>query len=81
MDAQLSSDDILRMTRGTSRRPRTRRQLRQRPATIAAMIAGGLPTRVYYVSLGGFDTHANEKGRHDQLMQQFAQASARSGRT
>ena len=37
------------------------------------MIAGGLPTRVYYVSLGGFDTHANEKGRHDQLMQQFAQ--------
>jgi len=41
--------------------------------TIAAMIAGGLPTRVYYVSLTGFDTHANEKGRHDQLMQQFAQ--------
>jgi uncharacterized protein (DUF1501 family) len=37
------------------------------------MIAGGLPTRVYYVSLGGFDTHANEKGRHDQLMQQLAQ--------
>ena len=34
--------------------------------------AGGLPTRVYYVSLGGFDTHANERGRHDQLMQQFA---------
>jgi uncharacterized protein (DUF1501 family) len=41
--------------------------------TIAAMIAGGLPTRVYYVSLGGFDTHAGERGRHDQLMQQFAQ--------
>ena len=74
MDAQLSSDDILRMT-----------ARHQPPAaypggsfgnglrTIAAMIAGGLPTRVYYVSLGGFDTHANEKGRHDQLMQQFAQ--------
>src|SRR5436190_8204600 len=74
MDAQLSSDDILRMT-----------ARHQPPAaypggsfgnglrTIAAMIAGGLPTRVYYVSLGGFDTHANEKGRHDQLMQQLAQ--------
>lgn len=74
MDAQLSSDDILRMTNS-----------HQPPAaypgggfgnglrTIAAMIAGGLPTRVYYVSLGGFDTHANERGRHDQLMQQFAQ--------
>lgn len=74
MDAQLSSDDILRMTR------------RHQPAaqypggsfgnglrTIAAMIAGGLPTRVYYVSLGGFDTHANERGRHDQLMSQLAQ--------
>ena len=36
------------------------------------MIAGGLPTRVYYVSLGGFDTHANERGRHDNLMQQLA---------
>jgi uncharacterized protein (DUF1501 family) len=28
---------------------------------------------VYYVSLGGFDTHAGERGRHDQLMQQLAQ--------
>ena len=37
------------------------------------MIAGGLPTRVYYVSLGGFDTHQNQKGRHEQLMQQLAQ--------
>ena len=74
MDAQLSSDDILRMTQrhsppaqypnggfGTGLR------------TIAAMIAGGLPTRVYYVSLGGFDTHAGERGRHDNLMQQFSQ--------
>jgi uncharacterized protein (DUF1501 family) len=37
------------------------------------MIRGGLPTRVYYVSLGGFDTHAGQAGRHDQLMNQFAQ--------
>src|SRR5690606_2460748 len=41
--------------------------------TVAAMIKGEMPTRVYYVSLGGFDTHANQAGRHDQLMQQFAQ--------
>jgi len=41
--------------------------------TIAAMIAGGLSTRVYYVSLGGFDTHANQKNRHEQLLDQFAQ--------
>ncbi|HEX8342571.1 MAG TPA: DUF1501 domain-containing protein [Tepidisphaeraceae bacterium] len=41
--------------------------------TIAAMIRGGLPTRVYYVSLGGFDTHANQAGRHDRLMAELAQ--------
>jgi uncharacterized protein (DUF1501 family) len=36
---------------------------------VAQMIAGGLKTRVYYVSMGGFDTHANEKQAHDRLMQ------------
>jgi uncharacterized protein (DUF1501 family) len=74
MDAQLSSDDILRMTqRHTSPAQYPTNQFGAGLKTIAAMIAGGLPTRVYYVSLGGFDTHANERGRHDQLMQQFAQ--------
>ncbi len=29
------------------------------------MIAGGLPTRVYYVSQGGYDTHTNETPTHD----------------
>jgi uncharacterized protein (DUF1501 family) len=74
MDAQLSSDRILKVTKahnpvginypggnfGNGLR------------TIAAMIRGGLPTRVYYVSLGGFDTHANQLGRHERLMQEFA---------
>ena len=74
MDAQVSSDDILRMTR-------THQTAAQYPGnefgtglrTIAAMIEGGLPTRVYYVSLGGFDTHAGERNRHDTLMTQLAQ--------
>jgi uncharacterized protein (DUF1501 family) len=74
MDAQVSSDDILRMTRN-------HQPAAQYPGgeygnglrTIAAMIGGGLSTRVYYVSLGGFDTHAGQRGRHDQLMTQFAQ--------
>ena len=35
---------------------------------VAAMIAGGLKTRVYYVSLGGFDTHSGQRNRHDRLM-------------
>lgn len=73
MDAQLSSADILRMSRGhqpSANYPQS--EFGQGLRTVAAMIKGGLPTRVYYVTLGGFDTHAGERGRHDQLMQQLA---------
>ena len=41
------------------------------------MIRAGLETRVYYVTLGGFDTHAGQggaNGRHANLMNQFASA-------
>ncbi len=40
--------------------------------TIAKMIGGGLPTRIYYVTLGGFDTHANQAGSHDNLLQRLS---------
>src|SRR5205807_9909204 len=73
MDAQLSSDQILKITREYQTKeeyPGGEFGLGLR--TIAAMIRGGLPARVYYVSLGGFDTHANQRGRHDNLMRQFA---------
>ncbi|HZQ36419.1 MAG TPA: DUF1501 domain-containing protein [Dehalococcoidia bacterium] len=74
MDAQLSSEEILRITRGHSGpTPYPTNEFGNGLKTIAAMIAGGLPTRVYYVSLGGFDTHANQLNRHDQLMTQLAQ--------
>jgi uncharacterized protein (DUF1501 family) len=74
MDAQVSSDDIIRMTKNHS--PAANypgSEFGNGLQTIAAMIAGGLPTRVYYASLTGFDTHANQKPRHDQLMTQLAQ--------
>ncbi|HSV16539.1 MAG TPA: DUF1501 domain-containing protein, partial [Tepidisphaeraceae bacterium] len=73
MDAQVSSDDIIRMTqahRGASGYPGG--EFGNAMQTIAAMIAGGLQTRVYYATLTGFDTHANQKPRHDQLMTQLA---------
>ena len=72
MDAQVSSDEILRLS-GThapaSKYPQS--ELGQRLQTVAAMIAGNLPTRVYYVSMGGFDTHAQQQPRHDRLMEQL----------
>src|SRR6266487_561715 len=39
---------------------------------LAEAIVAGLGLRVGYVTLGGFDTHANEKAVHDQLMQTLA---------
>jgi uncharacterized protein (DUF1501 family) len=73
MDAQASSEQIDKLIQ--SHRPVGKypngsfgRDLQ----TVAAMIGGGLATRVYYVSLGGFDTHAGEKGRHDRLMKELA---------
>lgn len=41
-------------------------------ATVAAMIAGGLDTRLYYVRQGGYDTHSGQRGRHDRLMVELA---------
>lgn len=74
MDAQLSSNRILKILhefQSTEAYPPG--EFGQGLRTVAAMIRGELPTRVYYVSLGGFDTHAGERARHDNLMKQFAQ--------
>ena len=35
---------------------------------VAALIAGGLSTRVYFVSLGSFDTHVNQLGWQEALL-------------
>ncbi len=36
--------------------------------SVAALVAANLPTRVYFVSLTGFDTHANQANRHRELL-------------
>lgn len=41
-------------------------------AIVARMIKGNLGTKVYMVSLGGFDTHGNQIDRHDELMDSIA---------
>lgn len=42
--------------------------------TIARLIDAGLPTNVYYVSLDGFDTHANQPGQHERLITDFSRS-------
>src|SRR5438309_3997671 len=69
LDAQLSSDTILAITRKyKTNMPYPQSPLGASLNLIGRMIAGGLPTRVYYASQGGFDTHAGQIGSHDRLM-------------
>jgi uncharacterized protein (DUF1501 family) len=69
LDAQLSSDKILSIARKyKSNVPYPPGPLGASFNLIARMIAGGLPTRVYYASQGGFDTHAGQIGSHERLL-------------
>lgn len=43
---------------------------------VAALIAAGLPTRVYFVTLGGFDTHSGQLGPHANLLTQLSEGLA-----
>jgi uncharacterized protein (DUF1501 family) len=36
---------------------------------VATCVEGGVPTRVYIVQLGGFDTHADERGTQQRQLQ------------
>ncbi len=51
-------------------------QFSQTLKLVAQMIAAEVPTRVFYVSLGGFDTHAAQKRRHLALLQEFSEGLA-----
>jgi uncharacterized protein (DUF1501 family) len=41
--------------------------------TVSRFICSGLKTRVYYVSLSGFDTHVNQNQQQGRLLQQYAE--------
>lgn len=74
LDAQLVSDRIRgAVAKGTiTNFPDG--QLANQLRMVASMIRAGLPTRVYYVGLGGFDTHSGQLGRHANLLREFASA-------
>ncbi|MDX6767277.1 MAG: DUF1501 domain-containing protein [Candidatus Methylacidiphilales bacterium] len=75
LDAEVSSQDIQRIVSAhKSATPYPSSRLGEDLKLIAQLIAGGLPTRIYYANLGGFDTHANQKPAHDRLMKEFSEA-------
>lgn len=69
LDAEVSSDKIQAITRKVENQavyPAS--QLGNSLKLVAKLIAGGLPTRVFYVSQGGYDTHVNQVGQHQRLL-------------
>jgi uncharacterized protein (DUF1501 family) len=78
LEAQVSSEKVSAVAKkagsaGASAYPAGNR-LAQSLQLVSRMIAGGLPSRVYYVSHGGFDTHNNqggERGTHQNLLRQL----------
>lgn len=77
LDAQISSDKILSIARRSkSAVPYPHGQLANSLSLIARMIGGGLTTRVYYASQGGFDTHAGQEHAHEHLMTELNDALA-----
>src|SRR2546423_361583 len=75
LDAQISSDKIREIARKSrSTVPYPHNQLANSLSLIARMIGGGLTTRVYYASQGGFDTHAGQVNAHERLMTELNDA-------
>lgn len=72
LDAQVSSDKILAVSKKAENRASyPASQLANSLKLVARLIAGGLPTRIYYVSQGGYDTHTNQIGAQDRLLHEM----------
>ena len=74
MDAQVASDTIRKAVAATPLVTYPNSGVARDLQMVAKMIRAGLKTRVYYVSHGGFDTHAGQggaQGRHAQLLTQW----------
>ena len=75
MDARVSSAKILEL----AAKHKTKVAYEGTPIArslnmVSRLIAGGMPTRVYYVSHGGFDTHNQQVNSHDRLLGQLDRA-------
>jgi len=76
LDAQLSSDkvrDIAARVQNQAVYPGS--VLGNSLKLVAKLIGGGLPTRVYYVSQGGYDTHTNQLGTQQRLLQDLGDST------
>ncbi len=69
LDAEVSSEKIRAISgRVQNQASYPASQLGNALKLVARLIGGGLPTRVFYVSQGGYDTHTNQTGNHERLL-------------
>jgi uncharacterized protein (DUF1501 family) len=76
LDAQMSSDKIRAIAAKVQNQavyPGS--QLGNSLKLVAKLIGGGLPTRVYYVSQGGYDTHTNQINAQTRLLQDLGDST------
>jgi uncharacterized protein (DUF1501 family) len=72
MDAEVSSDKIRAIAGNVKNQavyPRS--GLANDLSLVARLIAGGLSTRVFYVSQGGYDTHFQQRNSHDARLKEL----------
>ncbi|NBR71439.1 MAG: DUF1501 domain-containing protein, partial [Proteobacteria bacterium] len=77
MDAKVSQQEISKASaKAKNAVPYPGSRLGQNFAMVSRLIAGGMPTRIYYLSLGGFDTHTQQAGAHERLLKEMGDAVA-----
>ncbi len=75
MDVQVTQKEIAAASgRGKNGVPYPGSWLGNQFALISRLIAGGLKTRIYYVSQGGYDTHTGQAGAHERLLREMGDA-------
>ena len=74
-------ENLRELLEGANAVPRQGTGLAQKLHLIAGLIAKGFGTRIFYVSLEGFDTHADQAGTHSNLLGELADAVAGFFRT
>lgn len=74
LDARLSAADIQKAANGRPAANYPNSPLAGSLKTVARMITANMPTRIYYVSQGGYDTHTGQMNRQPQLLKQIGDA-------
>ncbi len=75
LDAQVSSDEVRAIAaKATDQAVYPASQLANSLKLVAKLIGGGMATRIYYVSQGGYDTHTNQVATQERLLRELGDA-------